>query len=238
MISVAILGASGRMGSLTRDLVDADPNLKLHAALGSQSDLKMMLGADVVVDFTLPDVSPEMVSYAITNSLKIVVGTSGWSEGKLAGIRAELESNPSVGVVVVPNFSIGSMLLQRFSAEAAKHFSSIEIIEAHHAGKVDSPSGTAIATAEKIAEAREQTHLVPGAGQAARGEIHSGVPIHSLRQPGVSAKQDVIFGGDSEQLVISHDVSSHRAYSLGILRSIQFAHVNTGLTVGLENVLS
>lgn len=238
MISVAILGASGRMGSLTKELVDADPNLKLHAALGSASDLSMMLGADVVVDFTLPDVSPQMVKYALENSLKIVVGTSGWSEAKLAQIEKDLQSHPNAGVVVVPNFSIGSMLLQRFSEEAAKHFGSVEIIESHHAGKVDSPSGTAIATAERIANSMQANHLVPGAGQQARGEIHKGVPIHSLRQPGVSAKQDVIFGGDSEQLILSHDVSSHRAYSLGILRSIEFAKANTGLTVGLEAVLS
>ena len=237
MISVAILGASGRMGSLTRDLVDADPNLKLHAALGSSSDLNMMLGADVVVDFTLPDASPKMVNFAIENDLKIVVGTSGWSEVKLSSLAKQLSEHPKAGVVVVPNFSIGSMLLQRFSAEAAKHFGSVEIIEAHHAGKIDSPSGTAIATAEKIAAAQSENHLVPGAGQQARGEIHKGVPIHSLRQPGVSAKQDVIFGGEAEQLTISHDVSSYRAYSLGILRSIEFAHANTGLAVGLDAVL-
>lgn len=238
MISVAILGASGRMGSLTRDLVDADPNLKLHAALGSKSDLDQMLGADVVVDFTLPDISPKMVDFAIQNGLKIVVGTSGWSELKLEHVKKALEQSPDSAVVVVPNFSIGSMLLQRFAAEAAKHFTSVEIIEAHHAGKVDSPSGTAIATAERIAKAHGHSHLVPGAGQQARGEIHQGVPIHSLRQPGVSARQDVIFGGEAEQLTLTHDVSSHRAYSLGILRSIEFAHRSTGLTVGLESVLS
>lgn len=238
MISVAILGASGRMGSLTKDLVDADPNLKLHAALGSSSDLSMMLGADVVVDFTLPDISPKMVSYAIANNLKIVVGTSGWSANKLAEVEKELAANPEAAVVVVPNFSIGSMLLQRFSAEAAKYFDGVEIIEAHHAGKVDSPSGTAIATAERIAAVRNESHLVPGAGQQARGEIHRGVPIHSLRLSGVSAKQDVVFGGDAEQLILTHDVSSHRAYSLGILRSIEFARKSTGLTVGLEAVLS
>ena len=237
MISVAILGASGRMGTLTKELVDSDPNLKLHAAMGSQSKLEDMLGADVVVDFTLPDVSPKMVSFAIANDLKIVVGTSGWTELKLESVKRDLVSSPSAAVVLVPNFSLGSMLMQRFAAEAAKHFESVEIIEAHHAGKVDSPSGTAIATAEKISNARTESHLIPGAGQQARGEIHAGVPIHSIRQPGVSARQDVIFAGAAEQLTISHDVQSHRAYSLGILRSIEFAAKSTGLTVGLENVL-
>jgi Dihydrodipicolinate reductase len=125
------------------------------------------------------------------------------------------------------------MLLQRFAAQAAKHFDSAEIIESHHAGKVDSPSGTAIATAEKISSARGDTPLVPGVGQPARGEIHNGVPIHSLRQPGVSARQDVIFAGTSEQLTLSHDVSSSRAYSLGILRSIEFIAENLAFMSGL-----
>ena len=237
MISVAILGASGRMGALTKELIDADANLRLHAALGSKSDPSQMLGADVVVDFTLPGVSESLVQFAVEHDLKILVGTSGWSELKLNGLKSALAAHPKAGVLVVPNFSVGSMLLQRFAAQAAKHFDSVEIIESHHAGKVDSPSGTAIATAEKISAARGETQLVPGVGQPARGEIYSGVPIHSLRQPGVSAKQDVIFGGSSEQLTLSHDVSSSRAYSLGILRSIEFIAENTGLHVGLDSVL-
>ena len=237
MISVAILGASGRMGALTKELIDADANLKLHAALGSKSDPSQMLGADVVVDFTLPGVSESLVQFAVEHDMKILVGTSGWSELKLNVLGSSLAAHPKAGVLVVPNFSIGSMLLQRFAAEAAKHLDSVEIIESHHAGKVDSPSGTAIATAEKIAGSRKGSALVPGVGQPARGEIYNGVPIHSLRQPGVSAKQDVIFAGTSEQLTLSHDVSSSRAYSLGILRSIEFIAENTGLHVGLDSVL-
>jgi len=237
MISVAILGASGRMGALTRELVDVDPNLKLHVAMGSKSNPEQMLGADVVVDFTLPASSEGLVRFAVANDLKILVGTSGWSESKLTGVKSQLDSHPKAGVLVIPNFSIGSMLLQRFAAEAAKHFGSVEIIEAHHAGKVDSPSGTAIATAEKISESRQGAPLIPGVGQPARGEIFAGVPIHSLRQPGVSAKQDVIFGASAEQLTLSHEVSSSQAYSLGILRSIEFIANNTGLHVGLDSVL-
>jgi 4-hydroxy-tetrahydrodipicolinate reductase len=237
MISVAILGASGRMGALTRELVDVDPNLKLHVAMGSKSNPEQMLGADVVVDFTLPASSEGLVRFAVANNLKILVGTSGWSESKLTGVKSQLESHPKAGVLVIPNFSIGSMLLQRFAAEAAKHFGSVEIIEAHHVGKVDSPSGTAIATAEKISKSRKTAPLIPGVGQPARGEIFAGVPIHSLRQPGVSAKQDVIFGGTAEQLTLSHEVSSSQAYSLGILRSIEFIVNNTGLHVGLDSVL-
>ena len=237
MISVAILGASGRMGRLTKDLVDSDANLKLHVAMGSSSAHQEMLGADVVIDFTNLEASEELVRFAVQSGMKVVVGTSGWSETKLAGLEKLLGENPSAAVVVVPNFSIGSMLLQRFAAEAAAHFSSIEIIEAHHAGKLDSPSGTAIRTAEQISKNRGSQPLIPGVDQDARGQVVAGVPIHSLRMDGVSAKQDVVFGAESEQLVLSHDVTSHRAYAAGILKSIEFASSAQGLTIGLENVL-
>ena len=237
MISVAILGASGRMGRLTKELVDSDANLKLHVAMDSSSAHQEMLGADVVIDFTNLEASEERVRFAVQSGMKVVVGTSGWSESKLAELEKLLAENSSAAVVVVPNFSIGSMLLQRFAAEAAAHFQSIEIIEAHHAGKLDSPSGTAIRTAEQISKNRGSQPLIPGVDQDARGQVVAGVPIHSLRMDGVSAKQDVVFGADSEQLVLSHDVTSHRAYAAGILKSIEFAAGAKGLTIGLENVL-
>lgn len=237
MISVAIVGATGRMGQLTKDLVDSDPNLKLHASLDSKSDLSLMLGADVVVDFTNPATSEKIVDFAIANGLRVLVGSSGWSEVKLGGVEKQLAGKSSA-VVVVPNFSIGSMLAQRFAAEAAKHFHEAEIVETHHAGKKDSPSGTAIRTAEVIGKNRTSPNLVSDAIQAARGQSIAGVPIHSVRLPGVSARQETIFGADSEQLMIVHDVSSHRAYALGILRSIEFTAKATGLTVGLEKVLA
>jgi 4-hydroxy-tetrahydrodipicolinate reductase len=237
MISVGIVGATGRMGRLTKELVDQDSNLKLHAALDSKSDLAMLEGAEVVIEFTNPSVSQTIVDWAVANSMKLVVGSSGWSEVKLAKVVKQLEQKPAAAVVVVPNFSIGSMLAQRFAQEAAKHFLQVEIIEAHRLGKIDSPSGTAIRTAELIGKSRAQSHLVPGSDQPARGKIIEGVPIHSIRLPGVSAKQETVFASDDEQLVITHDVSSHRAYSLGILRSIEFAAKASGLTSGLEKVL-
>lgn len=237
MMHVAVLGSSGRMGRLALDLIDADANLKLHAALTSTSDPAQMLGADVVLDFTLPDVSPKLVSYAIEHDLKIVVGTSGWSESKLATLNPLLAAHPEAAVVVVPNFSIGSMLAQNFAAQAAKFFSSVEIIETHHLGKIDSPSGTAIRTAELISKSRASQPLIPGVDQSARGQVVAGVPIHSLRLDGVSAKQEVVFGGSDEVLTLSHDVSSHRAYSHGILLAIEFAASSRGLTIGLESVV-
>lgn len=236
-VSVAIVGASGRMGSLARNLVDQSADLKLHAALGSKSDLQELLGADVVLDFTLPDISPKIVDFAISNQLKIVVGTSGWSSAKIAGLEKKISDFPNAGVLIVPNFSVGSMLAQKFAAMAAKYFESIEIIEAHHAGKVDSPSGTAIRTAEQIAKNRPSQPLVPGVGQQARGEIVSGVPIHSLRLTGVAAKQEVIFGGNSELLTITHEVSTSNAYAHGILLALHAMPKISGIQVGLESIV-
>jgi len=240
MISVAVVGASGRMGSLALQLIDSDANLKLHASLNSKSDLSHMLGADVVVDFTLPEVSRKVVEYAIQHDLKIVVGTSGWSEIHLAELSKLLSEHPSAAAIVVPNFSIGSMLAQQFAASAAKYFDSIEIVEAHHAGKVDSPSGTAVRTAEQIAASRKGMvqPLIPGVEQPARGQVVAGVPIHSLRLQGVSAKQDVIFGAGNEILTISHEVSSHHAYAEGIRLCIAFAQNAKGLTIGLDQVVT
>jgi 4-hydroxy-tetrahydrodipicolinate reductase len=230
---IAVVGATGRMGKLALELIEASQDLSVFAALDSKTELTAALGADAIFDVTRLDVSETVVAFAQANQLPIVVGTSGWSKDKLAG----LDSSGSA-VVVIPNFSVGSMLATRFAAEAAKFFDSIEIIEAHHAGKVDSPSGTAVRTAELIAANRGNTPLVPGVGQEARGEVVAGVPVHSLRLEGVSAKQSVLLGGDSELLTISHETSSVQAYSAGILASIRFALTANGVHVGLESVLN
>jgi 4-hydroxy-tetrahydrodipicolinate reductase len=236
-ISVAVVGATGRMGKLTLDLIEAAQDLELFAALDSKSDIAQTIGADVVIDLTRFDVSQSVVEHAVANNQKLVVGTSGWSATHLQQLEKKLQSSEAA-VVVVPNFSVGSMLATKFATEAAKFFDSIEIVEAHHAGKVDSPSGTAVRTAELIAGARDgKPVLLPGVGQQARGEIVAGVPIHSLRINGVSAKQEVLLGAESELLTLSHETTSVRAYVSGILASIRFASKSTGLTVGLQSVL-
>ena len=230
---IAVVGATGRMGKLALELIDDAQDLSVFAALDSKSELTAALGADAIFDVTRLDVSAGVVAFAQSNQIPVVVGTSGWSKVK----ASTLDSNGSA-VVVIPNFSVGSMLATRFAAEAAKFFDSIEIIEAHHAGKVDSPSGTAVRTAELIAASRGNTPLVPGVGQEARGEVVAGVPVHSLRLEGISAKQSVLLGGESELLTISHETSSVAAYSAGILASIRFALTASGVHVGLESVLS
>jgi 4-hydroxy-tetrahydrodipicolinate reductase len=226
------------MGKLALDLIDAAQDLTLHAALDSKSELTDAIGADVIFEVTKLEVSERVVNFAITHDMKIVVGTSGWSSAKLAVLEQDLKGT-GAAVVVIPNFSIGSMLASSFAAQAAKFFNSIEIVEAHHAGKIDSPSGTAVRTAEMIAEARKglTQPLIPGVGQQARGEVVAGVPIHSLRLAGVSAKQDAFFGGNSELLTISHETSSVQAYAYGILLCLRTAFKATGLMVGLQSVV-
>lgn len=239
-IKVAVVGATGRMGKLALEVIEGAQDLRLHAALDSKSELAELEGADVVFDVTRLDVSEAVVAHSISQGLRIVVGTSGWSSQKVAKIETALSGNPEAGAIFIPNFSIGSMLATNFAAQAARFFNSIEIIEAHHAGKIDSPSGTAVRTAELIADARKGLvqPLLPGVGQQARGEIVAGVPIHSLRLQGVSAKQDVVFGGESELLTVSHETTSVKAYAYGILISIRAAAKHSGLIVGLDQVVS
>lgn len=236
-IKVAVIGATGRMGKLALDLIDAAQDLEVSARLDSKSELAEAADADVIFEVTKLGVSEQAVDFAIQNGKKIVVGTSGWSQAKLADVESKIEGS-NAAVVVVPNFSIGSMLATSFAAQAAKFFDSIEIVEAHHAGKIDSPSGTAIRTAELIAKSREELiqPLIPGVDQPARGQVVAGIPIHSLRLRGVSAKQDVHFGGESELLTISHETTAVGAYAAGILLSIRFAASATGLTVGLAEI--
>jgi 4-hydroxy-tetrahydrodipicolinate reductase len=237
-IKVAVIGATGRMGKLALDIIHGASDLSLHAALDSKSELNQALGADVIFEATNLEVSKSVVDFAVANNMKVLVATSGWTEAALSQLESKVSGS---AVVVVPNFSIGSTLASKFAAEAAKYFDSIEIIETHHAGKLDSPSGTAIRTAELISFAREEAgrtqSLIPGVGQTARGEVVAGVPIHSLRINGVSAKQEVNLGGKDELLTISHTAGSVNAYALGILESLRFTANASGITLGLNKVL-
>ena len=238
-IKVAVVGATGRMGKLAVDIINGAADLHLHAVLDSKSELSGALGADVIFEATTLEVSKDVVDFCLRNSMKVLVASSGWTQGMLNGLESSIPKTSAI--VAIPNFSIGSTLATKFAAEASKYFDSIEIVETHHSGKKDSPSGTAIRTAELIGEARaiasKPAPLVPGLGQTARGEMVAGVPIHSLRINGVSARQEVQLGGSDEVLTISHTASSVQAYALGILHSIRYTKEATGLTIGLNKVL-
>jgi 4-hydroxy-tetrahydrodipicolinate reductase len=237
--SVAVVGATGRMGTLATRLIEASDDFTVHARLGSRDPLDAMTGADIVLDLTLPAVSPDVVSAALERGIPAVVGTSGWTAERLARLRSQLGDDPQLGVIVVPNFSLGSVLATRLAAIAAPWFDSIEVIEAHHAGKSDSPSGTAIRTAELMAEARSERGPVsaPHADQRARGQQVGSIPVHSLRMDGLLAEQQVIFGGNGETLRISHQTVSDASYEAGILLALRALPEARGLVVGLDTLL-
>ncbi|MEG0029033.1 MAG: 4-hydroxy-tetrahydrodipicolinate reductase, partial [Aurantimicrobium sp.] len=201
--SVAVVGASGKLGSLVCRLINESEDFTLAAQLGSQSDLSEMLVADIVVDVSLPSISRKVLEFAVENGKSIMIGTSGWSAERINQVEPLIESHPEVGVIFISNFSLGSALSAHLATLAAKHFDSIEIIEAHGIHKVDSPSGTAVSTAERIGKVRDQDVQAPHADQRARGQLVAGVPVHSLRMEGVVAKQDVIFGGNGETVTIT-----------------------------------
>lgn len=237
-ISVAVSGATGRLGEFVCGIVEDHPDFELTARLSSASPADEGADASVLFDVTHPDVSPAIVERALRRGQRVIIGTSGWSAERLDGLRAVVEELPGAAVLVVPNFSLGSVLGTMLSTIAARHFDSIEIIEAHHAGKVDSPSGTAVRTAELIARSRDgRAPEAPFAEQEARGQLVAGVPVHSLRMRGVVARQEVRFGGEGEELMITHVTHSNDSYRAGIRAALEAVSGLEGLVVGLEHVL-
>ncbi|MEO6827606.1 MAG: 4-hydroxy-tetrahydrodipicolinate reductase [Microbacteriaceae bacterium] len=236
---VAIAGATGRLGRDIVQLVESEDDFQLVAGLDSHSDLSDLLGADLIVDVTLPEVSPTIVEYAVANGIHILVGTSGWTAERIAQLRRRMGETPQTGVVIIPNFSIGAALAIAFASVAARFYESIEIVEAHRAHKIDSPSGTAVRTAELIAAARAGLGPVaaPHTDQRARGQNVASIPVHSLRLSGVVARQQVVFGGAGEVLTIDHETLEPSAYRAGILLGLRGAPEARGVMVGLENLI-
>lgn len=236
---VAIIGATGKMGRLVSDLIDRTQDFEVIARLDSRSELSEMLGADIAVDLTRPDVSRTVVDFATEHGLQVLVGTSGWGQEGIDSLARRLADRDDTGVIIIPNFSIGSVLATAFSALAARFYDSIEIVEAHQPGKVDSPSGTAVRTAELIGRARGELGPVsaPHTDQRARGQQVASVPVHSLRLAGLLARQDVILGGTGETLTISHNTLSPSAYESGILLALAATRTARGVTVGLDQIV-
>ncbi|MGB4137419.1 MAG: 4-hydroxy-tetrahydrodipicolinate reductase [Microbacterium sp.] len=236
---VALVGGSGRLGGIIRQVVDGLDGFAVSRVLGSADDLSTLAGADLVVDASTPAVSVEVVRAATDLGINVLVGTSGWSQERLALARPLVDA-AGTGALFVPNFSLGSALGTALAAAAAPFFDYAEVIEAHHENKIDSPSGTAVRTAELMAAAREHQGPVaaPHADQRARGQRVGGIPVHSLRRPGVIAKQEVILSGPGESLTITHDtVDSASAYAPGIRLALPYTRDLRGVVVGLENLV-
>lgn len=244
-LRVAVLGARGRMGSQTCQAVEAADDLELVAAVdvdGSPADARAA-GAQVVVDFTSPDVVMGSLAAVLGLGMHAVVGTSGFDEGRLAQVESLLADAPGLGVVVAPNFALGAVLLTRFARQAAPWFESVEVVELHHPAKVDAPSGTAVRTAEEMARAREAAGVGPSPDATteslpgARGASVAGVPVHSVRLRGLLAHQEVLLGNVGETLTLRHDSSDRASFMPGVLLAVRAVPARPGLTVGLEALL-
>jgi 4-hydroxy-tetrahydrodipicolinate reductase len=233
--SVSLIGASGRMGQLTLGLIENDPSFTLHSALGSGNSLNEAIGADLVIDFTNPEVSERVVDFAIDNNLRLLVGTSGWSKEKIDRVRTKI-SGTSAAIAIVPNFSIGSVLATKFAADASKYFDGIEIIETHNVTKVDAPSGTALYTSLAISDARKGKPALEQTG-ANKDPLFNGIPIKSVRLPDKHAEQEVTLTGPDEFLYVRHEVTSHEVYAKGILLSMHKAMKLSGLCVGMLDLM-
>lgn len=244
-LRVAVLGAKGRIGSEAVRAVEAADDMELVAALGRGDKLETLAetGAQVVVELTTPASVMGNLDFCIRHGIHAVVGTTGWTDERLAQLTTWLDGSPETGVLIAPNFSIGAVLTMKFAERAARYFESVEVIELHHPHKVDAPSGTATRTAQLIGAAREKAGMAAQpdgtttALDGARGADVAGVPVHSIRLQGLLAHQEVLLGGEGETLTIRHDSLHHSSFMPGILLGTRRVVNTPGLTFGLEHFL-
>ena len=243
MRRVGVFGCRGRMGSEVCRAVDSAPDLELVAALDLGDERTPAEAAEVIVDFTHPDAVMDNLAWCIDHGIHSVVGTTGFTNERLDQLRATLADHDGVNILIAPNFSIGAVLMMSFAEQAAAFYESAEIIELHHPGKADAPSGTAANTARRIAAARDAAGLgappdataqeLPGA----RGAQVDGIRVHGIRLRGLVAHQEVLFGGEGETLTIRHDSLDRASFMPGVLAAVRAIGSRPGLTVGIEPIL-
>lgn len=242
-LRVAVIGAAGRMGRTVCDAVEAASDLRLVARLDAGDDIGSLAGvADVGIDFTVPDAAEANVAALLEAGLHAVVGTTGWDEAALGRVRERLEGS-ELGVVIAPNFALSAVLAMRFAAQAAPWFESVEVVELHHADKVDAPSGTAVHTAHGIAAARRDAGVAdsPDATSSgldgARGADVDGVRVHAVRLRGLVAHEEILLGNPGEQLSIRTDSFDRSSFMPGVLLAVRRVMARPGLTVGLDALI-
>ena len=259
-VKVGVFGAGGRMGATVCQAVAADPELELVAAVDpfhAGLDLRQVAkvdapdlpvaasaeelirqGAQVAVDFTVVEAARQNLEFLAANGIHAVVGTTGFNAEDYDELRREFTSS---NCLVAPNFAIGAVLMMRFAEIAAKYFETAEIIELHHDQKVDAPSGTAMMTAQRMADASAdwapdptQDTVLPGA----RGGCGPGsIPVHSVRLRGLVAHQEVLLGTTGQSLTIRHDSYDRSSFMPGVLLGVKHIAENPGLTIGLDTLL-
>jgi 4-hydroxy-tetrahydrodipicolinate reductase len=231
------------MGAEVCRAVDAAPDMELVAALDLGDERTPAEAAEVIVDFTHPDAVMDNLFWCVEHGVHAVVGTTGFTDERLNQLRRTLADHEGVNILIAPNFSIGAVLMMRFAEQAAAFYESAEIIELHHPGKADAPSGTAANTAYRIAAARSAAALgtppdatvqeLPGA----RGAKVDGIRVHGIRLRGLVAHQEVLFGAEGETLTIRHDSLDRVSFMPGVLAAVRAIDSRPGLTVGIEAIL-
>jgi 4-hydroxy-tetrahydrodipicolinate reductase len=233
------------MGVEVCKAVDAADDLELVAMI-DQGDWLFNAsdaGAQVLVDFTTPDVVMDNLHWGIDQGINMVVGTTGFTDQRLDQVREWLAQKPGVGVLIAPNFGIGAVLMMQFATRAARYFESVEVIEMHHPRKLDAPSGTATHTARLIAEARAAAGLGPSPDATkeeqpgARGADIDGVRVHAVRAAGLVAHQEVLFGTEGETLTLRHDSLDRASFMPGVTLAVRSVLTRPGLTVGIDSLL-
>ncbi len=245
MTRVAVLGAKGRMGTESVRALSAADDIEVVAQIDVEDSLELISdgGAEVALDFTSPAVALDHVRWCVEHGVDVVVGTSGFDDAKIASVKNLLGDIPTSAVLIVPNFSIGAVLMMRFAAVAAPFFESVEVIELHHPDKVDAPSGTATRTAELIAAARAQAGMTPVPDatiddpNGARGASVEGIAVHAVRARGLVASQEVLFGGVGETLTVRHDSIHRESFMPGVIAAVRGVGGTTGVTIGLDEIL-
>ena len=244
-IKVGVLGAKGRVGSAVVAGVKAADGVELVAEVNAGDSLDMLVdnGAEVVVDFTTPGVVMDNLEFCISHGIHAVVGTTGFDDARYQQVRDWCAANDGVGVLIAPNFAISAVLAMAFARQAAPFFESAEVVEYHHPNKLDAPSGTAVKTAQGIAEARREANMsaMPDATERAldgsRGADIDGVKVHAVRMQGMVAHEEIIFGTTDQSLTIRQDSYGRDSFVPGVLTGIRQVADNPGLTVGLDSYL-
>jgi 4-hydroxy-tetrahydrodipicolinate reductase len=260
---VGVFGAGGRMGATVCRAVADDPALELVAAVDPHHaglDIRHVTGVDVqglqvhghpdafadanvevAVDFTELAAARENLAWCAENGVHAVVGTTGFTEADLARLTEQFPAGGGTNCFIAPNFAIGAVIMMKMAELAAPWFDSAEIIELHHDGKVDAPSGTAMLTAQRMASASDhwtpdptKTEVLEG---ARGGAGPAGIRVHAVRLRGLVAHQEVLLGTTGQSLVIRHDSYDRSSFMPGVLLAIKRVADHPGLTIGLDNLL-
>lgn len=245
MIKVGVLGATGKVGSAVVAGVEKAGDLQLAAKVSAGDSLQVLVdeGVDVIVDFTTPNAVMDNLEFCINNGIHCVVGTTGFDDERYQKVRDWCAANEGVGVLIAPNFAISAVLTMAFARQAAPFFESAEVVELHHPNKLDAPSGTAVKTAQGIADARKEAGLteMPDATEQAldgsRGASIDGVPVHAVRMKGMVAHEEVIFGTTEQSLTIRQDSYGRESFVPGVLTGVREVANRPGLTIGLDAYL-